>query len=163
MVKLITRKFLLKRSTRHTLIAAFLAVAVVLTLSAPAAVAAGLAECVDSVAIDMDQCETTPAPCCCEAHSDGTINQALSASLHPVDDPATPSIPACNCTISSSEPAPVVPTAIPAHGISPVVIAMHTVYSTSAIAPAGAHELAMERGPAPSHEGIYLFHCALLR
>lgn len=157
------RKSLLKRTAVHSLIAALLAVTVVLMLTTPAAVAAGLAECVDTVVMDVDQCETTPEPCCCEAHSDGTTDQVMGETLHTADAPAMPSMPACNCSMSSSEPTPIVPLAVPAHGASSVIIALNGVYSTSVIAPAGVHDFAMERGPAPSHEGIYLTHCALLR
>ena len=154
---------MLKRSTLHTFIATFLAVAVVLTLTAPVAVAVSLAECVDTVAMNMDQCETTPAPCCCEAHSTGAADQMMGTASHSADHSTPDSMPVCGCSLSSSEPAPVVPVAVPAHGTSSVVIAAHSACSTNVIAPAHMHELAMERGPAPSHEGIYLTHCALLR
>ena len=153
----------MKRSVIHIVIAAFLAVAVVLALTAPTAVAAGLVECVNTMPMAMDQCEPTPEPCCCEAHSEGVTEQTMSGMAHPADESAPGPMPACECSLSSSEPAPIVPAAVPAHSNSPVVIATHGLVPTSDIAPLRAYDSAMERGPAPAHEGIYLFHCALLR
>ncbi|MCH7909965.1 MAG: hypothetical protein IIB38_10155 [Candidatus Hydrogenedentes bacterium] len=153
----------MKRSVIHTVLAAFLAVAVVLTLTAPAAVAASLVEYVNTMAMEADRCEPTPEPCCCEAHSKSATEQTMSGMGHPADKSAPGSMPACGCSLSSSEPAPIVPAAVPAHGASPVVIAAHGLVSTSDIAPLRTGALATKRGPAPAHEGIYLFHCALLR